>query len=350
MLADKLGRPAENVLMMTSGSHALEASLQVIGLTPGDEVIVPSYSYPSAANAVLLAGGQVVYAEVEPVHLNLDPQRLPGLITARTRAVIVVHYGGICCDMAPIQELSRKHGLIVIEDCAQSFQSEDRGFKSGTIGDFGCFSFHGTKDIVAGEGGALVVNNPEYARATRVFRQKGTNRDAFTGGQVSFYEWIAPGSSYAPAELAMALLLAQLEQSDAILAAKSRLFDRYETFCKGLPRVTRQTAGLLSFSTAASHGFGNGHLFFLVFAEAAQARSFMNTLAGQGIETRTHFVPLHESQYGRQFIRSCNDFSVERGLGQRLVRLPLSAAMPKSDQDQVLAALLAFFGCEGQIH
>lgn len=346
---------AQSIFLVTSGTAALELAVQALQLRPGDEVIVPSFAYPSAANAVLLAGGTVVYCEVEPVHLTLDPARLPRHITAKTRAVILVHYGGISCDLAPIQAICTAHDLCIIEDCAQSYLSTSQGRPTGTFGTFGCFSFHGTKDVVCGEGGALLVNDPAFLERVRLFRQKGTNRDAFTNGQVAFYDWQSVGSSYAPSELAMALLLSQLELAPEILSRKRHLFARYVQHVsqqKDNPAFQALIAGYSSHRAPARTNSGgssapldgaNGHLFYLLFRDAVPAAALIRHLAAAGIEARTHFVPLHESPFGRTFIRPANDFTFETGLGQRLVRLPLYAAMTEPEQDQILAAVDAFF-------
>ncbi len=257
--------------------------MQALQLQPGDEVIVPSFAYPSAANAVLLAGGTVVYCEVEPVHLTLDPARLPRHITAKTRAVILVHYGGISCDLAPIQAICTAHDLCIIEDCAQSYLSTSQGRPTGTFGTFGCFSFHGTKDVVCGEGGALLVNDPAFLERVRLFRQKGTNRDAFTNGQVAFYDWQSVGSSYAPSELAMALLLSSwswLRKSsaarDTFLPATSSMSPQ-----KDNPAFQALIAGSVQHRAPARTNSGgssapldgaNGHLFYLLFRDAATPR------------------------------------------------------------------------------
>lgn len=350
---------AQSVFLVTSGTAALELAMQALQLQPGDEVIVPSFAYPSAANAVLLAGGTVVYCEVEPVHLTLDPARLPLHITPKTRAVILVHYGGISCDLTSIQSLCAIHDLCLIEDCAQSYLSTCLGRPTGTFGTFGCFSFHGTKDVICGEGGALLVNDPAYLERVRLFRQKGTNRDAFASGRVAFYDWQSSGSSYAPSELAMALLLSQLELAPEIVSRKRHLFDRYVQHFTWQQEKPAYQALVQSHSTAlaatvvpgSESGLGsaalpsaeNGHLFYLLFRDAVPAAALIRHLAAVHIEARTHFVPLHESPFGRTFIRPGNDFSVESGLGQRLVRLPLYAAMTDSEQDQVLLAVDAFF-------
>lgn len=339
----QIHKAAQSIFLVTSGTAALELALHALQLQPGDEVIVPSFAYPSAANAVLLAGGTVVYCEVEPVHLTLDPARLPLHITVKTKAVILVHYGGISCDLAPIQTVCAAHDLCIIEDCAQSYLSTYQGRPTGTFGTFGCFSFHGTKDVVCGEGGTLLVNDPAYLDRVRLFRQKGTNRDAFTSGRVAFYDWQSVGSSYAPSELAMALLQSQLELAPDILSRKRDLFDRYVQHFSRQQEQPAYRNLVVGHSLPAETGDGNGHLFYLLFRESLPAAALIRHLAAAGIEARTHFVPLHESPFGRTYIRPANDFSVETGLGQRLVRLPLYAAMTRPEQDRVLSAVDAFF-------
>lgn len=331
------------LLMMTSGTHALEAALHALRLSPNDEVIVPSYSYPSAANAVILAGGTVVYAEVEPAHLTIDVSRLPLHVTKRTRAIICVHYGGNSCDMIAVQAIAKPRGIAVIEDCAQSFMTRYQNQLTGTMGTFGCFSFHGTKDIVAGEGGFLLINDPVYETAVRQFRQKGTNRDDYLKAIVQNYYWVSPGSSYVPAELTMALLLSQLEMSTEIVLQKRAHFARYQTFFDQLSQKLNLMLWLDGYSTEAPDTACNGHLFYLLFKARPDAQAFIAFMASQDIETRTHFVPLHESSFGQSFIRPENEFTVEAQLGQRLVRLPLFTDLTGQMIDQILAAAESFF-------
>ncbi len=340
-LSSRLGSP--DVLMMTSCTHALEAAVRLIGIRPQDEVIVPSFCFPSAANAVLLAGGTVVYGEVEPDHLTLDPDRLAIHISDRTRAVIVMHYGGASCDMSRIMALTEPRGIFIIEDCAQSFLTRYRGRLTGTIGHFGCFSFHGTKDIVAGEGGALMVNDARFVVDARRFRQKGTNRDDFSSGKVNRYEWVSPGSSYAPGELQMALLASQLELSDEILQQRRHLFKRYHDHFSNQTRASLYHQVLDSFSSPQPDVEENGHLFFLLFRQSTIADDLVLHLKNNGIDARTHFVPLHESRYGQSFVRPENHFTVEHDIGRRLVRLPLFPSMTESEQDQVMSTIDRYF-------
>jgi len=222
----------KQVTMTTSCTHALELALHVIELGQEDEVILPSYTYPSTANAVLLAGGKVVFSEVEPNHLTLDPAKLEAKITSKTKAIIVVHYGGICCKMDEIMHIAKKHHLVVIEDGAQSFLSKYKGRYAGTLGDFACLSFHGTKDVVAGEGGALLFHDDRYAEKVTMFRQKGTNQASYKKGLVDFYEWKTKGSSYGPSDILMAMLLGQLELSQEIIECNKIIFENYENYFK----------------------------------------------------------------------------------------------------------------------
>ena len=336
-LQEKLG--CGNVLMTTSCTHALELALQVLELEQGDEVIVPSFTYPSTANAVLLAGGRVVYGEVEAAHLTLDPLRLERLVTERTRAIVVVHYGGMCADMNAIMRIATERGLIVIEDGAQSFLSAYGNRYAGTMGHMGCLSFHGTKDVIAGEGGALLVNAPQFLEKAQTFRLKGTNSLAFKEGRVSHYEWVSKGSSYSPSELTMALLYSQLQLSDEILKKRRVLFAGYANFFKH-----RRYAQLESFSTCSEHTAHNGHLYYIIFREAEAAQKLRIELQKEDIPVQHHFVPLHESVMGKQFVRACNRFETEAGLGQRLLRLPLYPALSLEQQQEILKAVDSLLG------
>lgn len=331
----------KEILMMTSCTHALECALQAIDLQQGEEVIIPSFTFPSTANAVLLAGGTVVFSEVEPNHLTMDPNYIEEKITDKTKAIIVVHYGGICCDMDPIMAVAKEYNLIVVEDGAQSFLSTYRGHYAGTIGHFGCLSFHGTKDIVSGEGGALVINDSQYYEKCRNFRQKGTNREAFNEGMVNFYEWISRGSSYTPSEIVMALLYGQLQISSTIVEKKRRIFQKYEEFFYALNCL--ETIRYSSCHFLSEH---NGHLFYVVLEEPELAQGIKNYLFQEGIEVRSHFVPLHLSKMGSQFLRPINHLQWEEKLGQQLIRLPIYPDLAEEEQEYILFKLGVFFeGC-----
>jgi dTDP-4-amino-4,6-dideoxygalactose transaminase len=331
----------DHVFMMTSCTHALETALQSMDLNVEDEVIVPSFTYPSTANAVILAGGKVVFCEVEDKYLTINPFSLMKAITNKTKAIIVVHYGGISCAMDEIIEIANNFNLIVIEDAAQSFLSKYKHSYTGTMGDFGCFSFHGTKDFVAGEGGALLVNNPKYLTKVENFRQKGTNRSAFLSGKSAYYEWVSKGSSFSPSELTMALLYGQFLLKEEILVKRRSMFNYYE---EKLQEIL-SSHGLedeIRISSNPSHDV-NGHLYFLIFKDAQKAGHFSDYLYQAGIETRTHFVPLHESMMGGQFIREHNDFTIEQKLGKRLIRLPIYPDLHQEEREFIITTIESFF-------
>lgn len=329
----------EDVLMTTSCTKALEMATQLIDLSEGDEVIVPSFTYPSTANAVILAGGKVVYCEVEASHLTMDPVRLKMHITDKTKAILVVHYGGIACDMDEIMTIVREHGLYVIEDVAQGFMSTYQNRALGTIGDFGCFSFHNTKDIVSGEGGALIVNNKKFLEKAISYRLKGTNQASFSKGLVPFYEWVSEGTSASPSELLMAMLYGQLQLAGDIIAGKQKLFTRYERYFD-----QHNYNGIVSYSKEADGSRSNGHLFYLIFKSLELAERFIGYMKEYEVAVYTHFVPLHESPMGRVFVRENNEFIIEKQLGKRLVRLPLFAKMTEAEQCDVLTCVGTFFG------
>lgn len=327
----------EEVLMTTSCTHALELALHALQLNPGEEVILPSYTYPSTANAVLLAGGRVVFSEVEGEHLTLDPKYISEKISDKTRAIIVVHYGGVTSDMDPIMAIAIKHQLIVIEDAAQSFLTVYKGRQAGTIGHMGCLSFHGTKDIVAGEGGALLINDQRFLEISQVFRLKGTNKVPYERGLVPFYQWTGMGSSYSPSDILMALLWSQLAVSESAVSRRRVLFNSYlSAFEKEL------SPALIGYSHNPSWCIANGHLFYIILRDAFTADALQTTLSERGIDSRKHFVPLHESAMGAQFVTAHNHFTVEAGLGDRLIRLPIYPDMTETEQEHILTVIQSF--------
>lgn len=334
---------SNKVMMTTSGTHALELALQSLSLKPEDEVIIPSFTYPSTANAVLLSGAKVVLTEVGQDML-MDASKLKDKINEHTKAIIVVHYGGFVCEMDEIMPIASRHGLVVIEDAAQSFLSVYKGRYAGTIGDFGCFSFHGTKDIVAGEGGALIVKNWAHYNIARIFRQKGTNRSDFIEGKIDRYEWVDKGSSYGPSEVLMALLYGQLNQSDDILFKRLGIFNAYYYYFK-MYRF-KSIIGFSGLGSKISDQAGNGHLFYLVFDTVEHSNLFRKFMKQVGIETRTHFVPLHESQMGKQFCKNPNSFVHERHIGKRLVRLPIYPDLKRKQLLNIIKQINQFLRCE----
>ena len=331
--------PSTDIQMTSSGTAALETAFRVMDLKPGDEIILPAFAYPSDATAVLLAGATPVFAPVDPVRLMLDPAALPALCSAKTRAILVIHYGGQCCDMDRLLDFAREHALLVVEDAAHAFLARYKGRYAGTMGDFGCLSFHGTKDVVAGEGGALLVNRPEFRERVGCWLRNGTNREAFRAGLVDRYEWVSLGASMAPSELSMALLVSQFAKADTIVANRRRLFRNYRQHLAEMLSRMPEDGPILAHSPFLEDVEENGHLFWLLFREGSEATGFIHHLSRCGMDARTHFVSLHESRFGQQFLRPGQHFGTERDIGRCLVRLPLYPGMTDMEQAAVLEAV-----------
>lgn len=311
------------VLMTTSGTHALELACQSIDLSVDDEVILPSYTYPSTANAVLLTGATIVYTEIDKDTLMMDANYIEEKITEKTKAIIPVHYGGMICDMPKIMDIATRYGLLVIEDAAQGFLAKGPMDKfGGTYGHIGCFSFHGTKDIVAGEGGAIVFQDSTMYKKAGKYRQKGTNAEEFHDGNVVQYEWVSQGSSYSPSELNMALLYSQLLQAQTIVEKRQFIAKIYYEALDKL-KYKWNELGIINVGQYNEQLEINGHIFYLVFNNELNMRRIQDRLSSLSIDSRTHFVPLHESEMGKKFIREINHFEHENGLSRRLLRLPI---------------------------
>jgi len=286
---------ASRVLLTTSATHALEMAMLLLDLQADDEVIMPSYTFPSTANAVVLRGAKPVFAEICPLTLNLDPADAAQRITSRTRGIIVVHYGGLPCDLTAILALAQKHKLWVVEDAAQAVNSFYEGKPLGTYGDFGCYSFHHTKNYVSGEGGALLINanDPQLLRIAEEIRQKGTNRVAFQRGEITRYTWVQPGSNYAPSDLLMALLYAQFELLTEITARRKAVYERYQA---SLLKYVHK--GWLQIPAAPESCQPNYHLFWIMLPQENLREQVRQELNHRGIEALTHFEPIHSSPMG----------------------------------------------------
>jgi dTDP-4-amino-4,6-dideoxygalactose transaminase len=331
------------VLMMTSCTHALELAVRLLEIREGDEIIMPSFSYPSTANAVLLAGGKVVLTQVTKSHLLMDTTYLEEKITDKTRAIIVVHYGGNCCDMKTIMAIAEKYNLVVIEDAAQAYLSTYENQYAGTIGHIGCYSFHQTKNITAGEGGAILINDKAYIERATIMRQKGTNQWSYQKGLVNRYEWVDIGSSYSPSDLLMALLYGQLQLADEIVTRQVELFYNYVDFFE-----KAQYNQLDSFSREGKGCKVNGHLFYILFKSPKMAKAYQAYMAENEMSVYTHFVPLHVSLMGKQVINLIGDFSEEDYLGERLIRLPIYVHLKDSEQRAILEKTNQFFKLQGE--
>lgn len=326
----------KHIYMTTSGTHALELAMLLLDLTPEDEVIMPSFTFPSTANAVLLRGARPVFAEIEADTLDLDPVKLSSKITSRTKAIIPVHYGGIGCRMAAIGELAAKYRLTVVEDAAQGVHASYRGRYLGSWGDIGCLSFHGTKNFIAGEGGAIILNTTDHDKLARVelMLHKGTNRRQFLQGQVDKYCWMELGSSYTPSDLLMAVLYAQLMEVTEITKRRKA---HHHFYTAGLQKYADD--GLIRITTIPVDCTSNYHLFYLLFRNETERDRVQIELRMAGIEAVIHYLPLHSSPMGQRLGYRPEDLPVTEQVSRTLLRLPMSTGLKQSDLEYVILTL-----------
>jgi dTDP-4-amino-4,6-dideoxygalactose transaminase len=335
LLRAELG--AASVLLTTSCTHALEMAALLLDLHPGDEVIIPSFTFVSTANAFVLRGARPVFADIRPDTLNLDESKVEQLITSRTRAIVVVHYAGVACEMSTILEIAARHGIPVVEDNAHGLFATYRGQPLGTFGCLATQSFHETKNISCGEGGALVLNDARLIERAEILREKGTNRSKFFRGQVDKYTWIDVGSSYVLSDCLAAFLYAQLEQRHEIQAARRRIWMRYATELAswaadsgiGLPHVPQ-------------HCEQSYHMFYLLMPSLAARDAFINHLAARGILAVFHYVPLHLAPAGRTHAARPAVCPVAESAAGRIVRLPLYYGLAEQEQDEVIETAKSF--------
>jgi len=333
LLEETLGVP--RVLLTTSCTHALEMAALLLDLKPGDEVIVPSFAFVTTVNAFVLHGARPVFADVRPDTLNLDERSLPALVTARTRAVVPLHYGGVACEMEPILMTAHRHGLTVVEDNAHGLFATQRGKALGTFGALATQSFHETKNITCGEGGAACFPDEETAQRAEVIREKGTNRSAFLRGQVDKYTWVAEGSSYVLSDLLAAMLDGQLEKLDRIQAGRARVTAAYR---QALPAWAERHGVRLPAVDALRDG--NDHIFHLLFASEGDRNRAMAALRAEGVMATFHYVPLHSSPHGRSLGQGGAPLPVTESVAGRLLRLPLHPLLSEADVERVIASVL----------
>jgi dTDP-4-amino-4,6-dideoxygalactose transaminase len=329
-LMSRLGVP--DVRLTHSATAALELAALLTEIGPGDEVVMPSFTFVSCANAVALRGATPVFVDIRADTLNIDPAAAAAAITDKTRALIVVHYAGIPCDMTAIAALADRHGLIVIEDAAQAMLSSYDGRPAGTLGHLGVFSFHETKNVMSGEGGALIVNDSRFTQRAEVAHRYGTDRSAFDRGERQRYEWINLGSSFAPNEITAALLLAQLERADEITERRHRMWSRYHSAFAEL-----ESAGIARRPVIPDRVRHNAHLYYLLLNDEAARDLFIAQMRAADISTPFHFVPLDSSPGGRRYGRTSGSLANTRIAAARLVRLPLWIGL-EDQQDRVIAA------------
>ena len=329
---------AAGVLMTNSCTAALEMAAMLCELGPGDEVIMPSFTFVSTASAVARTGAQPVFVDVDPQTLNIDPACITPRLNSRTRAIIPVHYAGVGCPMEAINELADQHGLVVIEDAAQGLGASYAGRPLGAHGQLAAFSFHHTKNISCGEGGALCVNDPGMLERARILRDKGTNRAAFLAGQVDKYSWVDEGSSYLPSELASAFLLAQLEAVDRVNEARQQAYEFYQQQLEGL-----EQQGHLVRPHLPPDCQTNYHLYHLLVADQQTRDRLLADLNEKGIHAVFHYVPLHLSPMGQRLAPETPSLPVTESSSERLLRLPLFAGITREQQQQVIAGIRGFF-------
>ena len=329
---------AEKVLLTTSGTAALEMAAVLCDLKPGDEVILPSFTFSSTATAFQAVGATLVFVDVRPDTMNIDEAKIEAAVTERTRVIVPVHYAGVACEMDSIIKIARRHNLIVVEDAAQAVMSTYKGRACGTIGTFGCYSFHETKNYSMGEGGAIVINDPTHIERAEIIREKGTNRQRFFRGQVDKYTWVDRGSSYLQSDLNAAYLWAQLEQADKInddrLATWSAYYEAFSPLAgKGCVKLPVVPEGCVH----------NAHMFYLKLADLAERTAFIDHLKRHGIMAVFHYVPLHSSPAGLRFGRFHGEDEFTTIESDRLVRLPMYYGMTEGDRAAVIDAVRSFF-------
>lgn len=309
---------ASKALLTHSGTAALEMAALLLDLQPGDEVIMPSYTFVSTANAFVLRGAVPVFVDIREDTLNLDETLIERAITQHTRAICVVHYAGVACEMDTILDIAMRHGLKVIEDAAQGVMSTYRGRPLGALGELGALSFHETKNIISGEGGALLCRDHHWVERAEIIREKGTNRSKFFRGQVDKYTWVEKGSSFLPGELTAAFLAAQIESAQSITDRRMAIWDRYHQWAE-----PHEAAGRLRRPIVPEHCAHNAHMYFLLLPSLGSRTAFIDELKAQGVQAVFHYIPLHSSPAGRQYGRAQGTLAVTDRISECLVRMPL---------------------------
>ena len=329
---------AKKALLTTSCTHALEMSAILCKIKAEDEVIMPSYTFVSTANAFVLRGAKIVFVDIRPDTMNIDENLIEEAITKKTKAIVPVHYAGVSCEMDKINKIAKKHNLFVIEDAAQGVMSEYKGKALGTLGDIGCYSFHETKNYQCGEGGAILINNESFIERSEIIREKGTNRSLFLRGQVDKYSWVDIGSSYLPSELNAAFLYAQLLNAEKINKDRLRSWDIYYKELEDL-----QKEGYLTLPFVPKECKHNAHMFYIKVKDIEERSKLIEYLKKNGILAVFHYVPLHSSKAGMKYgeFRGEDRFTTKES--ERLLRLPLYFGIREIDIFRVCDTIRAFF-------
>ena len=326
-------------LLTTSCTHATELAALLADIKEGDEVIMPAYTFVSTADAFVLRGAVPVFVDIRPDTMNIDETLIEDAVTDRTRAIVPVHYAGVACEMDTIMDIARRHNLIVIEDAAQGIMSSYKGVPLGTIGDFGCFSFHETKNYSMGEGGALLIRDPKYVEEAEIIREKGTNRSKFYRGQIDKYTWVNYGSSYLPSDMNAAYLYAQLEMADRINDHRLACWNRYYESLAPLAR-----AGRIELPAVPEGCVQNGHMFFLKAADIEERTRFIDFMKSRGVMPVFHYIPLHTAPAGLKFGRFHGEDRYTTRESERLVRLPMYYALTLEEVDYICGQVREFYG------
>ena len=329
---------ADKVLLTTSGTSALDMAMLLCELKPGDEVILPSYTFSSTATAAVLAGAKLVFVDIRPDTMNIDETKIEAAITKRTKAIIAVHYAGVACEMDTIMDIAHRHGLMVVEDAAQGVTSKYKGKYLGTIGDFGCYSFHETKNLSMGEGGAIVINNHAFAERAEILREKGTNRSKFFRGQVDKYTWVDFGDSYLPSELNAAYLWAQLQHAEEIEA------DRMKNWCLYYKRLAPLAeAGKLELPVVPNGCEHNAHMFYIKCDDLQERTALIRYLKDRDISSVFHYIPLHSAPAGLKYGRFNGEDIYTTCESERLTRLPMYYGLKEADVEYICEMINTFY-------
>ena len=329
---------AKKVMLTTSGSTALDMAALLCGLKSGDEVILPSYTFSSTANSFVLAGASLVFVDIRPDTMNIDEKKVEEAINDKTKVICAVHYAGVSCEMDAIMKIARKYNLLVVEDAAQGVMSTYKGKALGTIGDFGCYSFHETKNYSMGEGGAIVINNANYIEKAEILREKGTNRAQFFRGQVAKYNWVDFGDSYLPSDLNAAYLWGQLENADGINNYRLKIWNQYNIALKPL-----EERGIIELPVIPDECEHNAHMYYIKCKDMETRQEFINYMKSQGVLCVFHYVPLHSAPAGVKFGRFFGVDKYTTSDSDRLVRLPLYYGMTEDDLFYVIDMVKEFF-------
>ena len=328
----------EKVLLTTSCTHATEMTAILTDIKEGDEVIAPSFTFVSTVNPFVLRGAKIVFIDINPKTMNIDENLIEAAITEKTKAILPVHYAGVACNMDKIMEIAKKYNLIVIEDAAQGVMSEYKGKSLGTIGDYGCFSFHETKNYSMGEGGALLINNKENIEKAEIIREKGTNRSRFFRGQVDKYTWVDKGSSYLPSELNVAYLYAQLENADLIYNDRMNSWNKYKELLEEL-----EANGTIELQYIPENCKHNAHMFYIKCKDLDERTNLINFLKENGINAVFHYIPLHSAEAGLKFGIFYGEDKYTTKESERLLRLPLYYGLKEEDIKFVATKIKEFY-------